>query len=586
MKQKNCFFAVAASLLIAAASFTSCSNQDNIIAPNPQEIAGPDEFDEGSLITNGRCEGTETANFFVHEWRSNDEMFRGAANIKWDEVTPRNHAIVVEARSEGEARSAGNATLTDGKFQEHDTQFFITIGKDQVLEKGDQIRVTMKVKADEAQNGVGTQSHAAPGEYLHWFGIGNVNFTTEWTDFDSNWITVDGATPWAQAMPGMYTIAFNLAKGIRNRYFFDDIRVEVKRHDKWADDNIITNGRISGEDMTCFTSAEWVNGEKVTASPEAQGNARRVVDVTDPDNFCIEVISRDQPEGSSIDNWDTQFFVTMPEAVNEGDTMYFEARVRAEKEASSETQAHTAPTTYKHWAFVGNIPFTTEWATYTNELVVASNQAGCNTIAVNLAVFKEANKYYFDDIKIVVKKAKPVENWETLCEYAGDDATGFSVKYFKNYTDAAKVVDGAIVVESLDPEKTYTEYNNGDAEAKVSVDWDTQFLIPLPKKLAAGTKAKITMKIKADKEIKQVDSQAHGTIPAAGAIEGVDGYAGTYLHYDLFGKVDFLTDWGTFEKEFTVPEQGNDMQSICFNLEKLREVNKYYFKEIKVEVSK
>ena len=334
------------------------------------------------------------------------------------------------------------------------------------------------------------------------------------------------------------------------------------------------------------SSIWWVNGEKVTASPEAQGNARRVVDVTDPDNFCIEVISRDQPEGSSIDNWDTQFFVTMPEAVNEGDTMYFEARVRAEKAASSETQAHTAPTAYKHWAFVGNIPFTTEWATYTNQLVVASNQAGCNTIAVNLAVFKEANKYYFDDIKIVVKKAKPVENWETLCEYAGDDATGFSVKYFKNYTDAAKVVDGAIVVESLDPEKTYTEYNNGDAEAKVSVDWDTQFLIPLPKKLAAGTKAKITMKIKADKEIKQVDSQAHGTIPAAGAIEGVDGYAGTYLHYDLFGKVDFLTDWGTFEKEFTVPEQGNDMQSICFNLEKLREINKYYFKEIKVEVSK
>ena len=593
MKQKNCFFAVAASLLIAAASFTSCSNQDNIIAPNPQEIAGPDEFDEGSLITNGRCEGTETANFFVHEWRSNDEMFRGAANIKWDEVTPRNHAIVVEARSEGEARSAGNATLTDGKFQEHDTQFFITIGKDQVLEKGDQIRVTMKVKADEAQNGVGTQSHAAPGEYLHWFGIGNVNFTTEWTDFDSNWITVDDATPWAQAMPGMYTIAFNLAKGIRNRYFFDDIRVEVKRHDKWADDNILTNGRISGEDMKSFTVAEWVNGEKVNADPANPGNARRVVDPTNPDNFCIEVISRDDPQAEkAIDAWDSQFFVKFPEKLIEGDKVKFECRVRAEKDAKISTQAHAMPSQYIWYIGVGDINVTTEWTTFEKEFTVSAQQASGSagdfqTIAFNLAELKEANKYYFDDIKIkIIEKAKPVENWETLCEYAGDDATGFSVKYFKNYTDAAKVVDGAIVVESLDPEKTYTEYNNGDAEAKVSVDWDTQFLIPLPKKLAAGTKAKITMKIKADKEIKQVDSQAHGTIPAAGAIEGVDGYAGTYLHYDLFGKVDFLTDWGTFEKEFTVPEQGNDMQSICFNLEKLREVNKYYFKEIKVEVSK
>ena len=53
MKQKNCFFAVAASLLVAAASFTSCSNQDTIIAP---EQPADYSFDEGSLIQNGKCE--------------------------------------------------------------------------------------------------------------------------------------------------------------------------------------------------------------------------------------------------------------------------------------------------------------------------------------------------------------------------------------------------------------------------------------------------------------------------------------------------------------------------------------------------
>ena len=285
MKQKNCFFAVAASLLIAAASFTSCSNQDNIIAPNPQEIAGPDEFDEGSLITNGNCEGTVTTNFIAYEWRTNDKRYEGEANLKWDEVTPRNHCVVVEVRSEGEARSAGNAVLDNGNFAAWDSQFFITFGQDQVLEKGDQIRLTMKVKADEAQNGVDTQSHAAPGAYLHWFCVGGVNFTTDWTDFDSNWITVGDGGAWGQAQAGMYTIAFNLAKGIHNRYFFDDIRVEVKRHDKWADDNVLTNGRISTEDMKCFSVAEWVDGQKIAADPNKPGNARRVVDVTDPNNF-------------------------------------------------------------------------------------------------------------------------------------------------------------------------------------------------------------------------------------------------------------------------------------------------------------
>lgn len=233
MEKRNSFYAVATSLLIAIASIISCTNQDNIIDPNPTGNTGPDEFDKGSLIVNGRLESNELVNFYVHEWRTNDAIFEGVPNVKWDEETPRNHCIIVEARSEGEARSAGNPTLDEnGKFDDQDTQFFITFDENQVLEKDDQIRLTMKVKADEAAKGVVTQSHAAPGTKLHWFGVGNLNFTTDWTDFDSDWIIVDDQAVWDKAQAGMYTIAFNLAKGDRNRYFFDDIRVEVKRHDK------------------------------------------------------------------------------------------------------------------------------------------------------------------------------------------------------------------------------------------------------------------------------------------------------------------------------------------------------------------
>lgn len=598
MKQKKCFWAVAATMLLTAASFTSCSNQDNIVAPNPTDIAGPDEFDEGSLVVNGRFEGNDVSNYLV-QVGPDGSVYKGAPTIKWDEVTPRNHAAVVEVRSEGEARSAGNATLdNNGNFVSWDSQFFITIGKDQVLEKGDQIRLTMKVKADEAANGVETQSHAAAGvkdAYLHWFCVGNVNFTTDWTDFDSGWINVAKADannnfPWGQAAEGTYTIAFNLAKGIRNRYFFDDIRVEVKRHDKWADDNILTNGRLNEEDMKCFTSQEWINGEKIAADPNKPGNARRVVDVTNPDNMCIEVIARD-PEGASIDAWDSQFFVTFPEKLIEGDKVKFEMRVRADKAAKISTQAHAMPTQYIHYVGVGDINATTEWTTFEKEFTVTAQQAKGNagefqTIAFNLAELKEANKYYFDDIKLsIIEKAKPVENWETLCEYKGDDAKNFSVKYFKNYL-AATSADGAIVVESLDPEKTYSEYFNADADPKIANDHDVQFLIPLPKALAKGTKMKVTMKIKADKAASAA-SQAHGAIPAAGAIEGKDGYGGSYLHYQLMGNVDFTTDWADYDsKEFTVPDQADGMQSICLNLEVLRAVNKYYFKEIKVEVGK
>ena len=579
MKQKNCFFAVAASLLLAAASFTSCTNQDNVVAPTPEE-AGPDAFDEGSLIVNGRCEGSDVSNFFV---KVGSDGVAVPANIKWDEVTPRNHCVVVEIRSEGEAKTAGNPATEvqwwsgNTVFAGYDTQFFISFGEENALDVKDQIRVTMSIKAD-APFTAGTGAHAAPGSWLSG-AFGNVNFTDQWTDYDSGWVTVSDNGP----KVGTYSIGFDLSKGSTNRAFFDNIRVEVKRHDKWLDDNVLTNGRIEEEGegtMKSFTSAEWVNGEKINADPNNPGNARRVVDPLDPNNHCIEVIARD-PEGASIDNWDTQFFVTMPEALNEGDKFWFECRVRAEKAADSETQAHTAPTQYKHWDFVGHIPFTTEWKKFEKEVTVSSNQAGCNTIAVNLAVFKEANKYYFDDIKIKVEKAKPVENWETLCEYKGNDATNFSVKYFKYYV-AAKTSGGAIVVESLDPDKVYLEYAGG----QLSQDWDTQFLIGLPKTLAKGTKAKLTLKLKADKAA-TADIQAHLAIPAAGAVEGENGYGGSYLYHTLIsGGASFTTDWATFEKEFTVPDDADGMQSICFNLEKLRETNKYYFKEIKVEVAK
>ena len=151
--------------------------------------------------------------------------------------------------------------------------------------------------------------------------------------------------------------------------------------------------------------------------------------------------------------------------------------------------------------------------------------------------------------------------------------------------------DGAVVVESLEPGKNYTpqyymaDNNGNEIDAVLANNWDTQFLIALPKPVAKGTKMKLSMLIKADKEA-SAESQAHGALPKAGAIEGKDGYGGTYMHYALLDNVSFTTDWKQFDKEFTVPDQGDNMQSICFNLDVLREVNKYYFKNIVVRVAK
>lgn len=400
-------------MLLTAAGFTSCSNQDNIVAP---EQPADYSFDEGSVILNGQCEViSNVANYWVTIGQD-AAAYNGNATIKWDEETPKNHCVVVEARSESDARAAGNfgaQTWADpNKYADHDTQFYITFGEENALNAKDQIRITMDVKAD-AKFTAGTGTHTAPGSYLS-SGIGNVTFTTEWTNWDSGFVTV------SNAQAGAYSIAFNLANtsnDAANRFFFDNIRVEVKRF------------------------------------------------VPDPEPTKIE---------------------------------------------------------------------------------------GMKVIFWNWGVAKEDQ---------------------------------FAVKYFKNYV-APTAEDGAIVVESLEPGKNYngTYYmanDDGQIDAVVANDWDTQFLISLPEPLAKGTKGKLVMKVKADKAA-SAGSQCHAKIPVPGAIESLNGYKGTYMFYSFFGNVDFTTEWKTVTYDFTVPDQGDGMQSICLNIQSKAEANKYYFDDVTV----
>lgn len=182
----------------------------------------------------------------------------------------------------------------------------------------------------------------------------------------------------------------------------------------------------------------------------------------------------------------------------------------------------------------------------------------------------------------------PVE-WKVIYENDGTDLTSVMTKYFKSYV-ASEGEDGAIVVESLDPEKIYEEYDNAGADAKLANNWDTQFLIGLPIKLPKGLTFKLSMKMKAEKAAGS-EWQTHYNMPAAGAIEGKDGFGGTYLHYNLGGiaNYNFTTEWPEepFEATITLNWDNKDvdaMDIICLNLEVLREVNKYYFKDIVVSI--
>ena len=86
--------------------------------------------------------------------------------------------------------------------QTWDNQFFIVANR--TLAKGEATVLKFKYKANKAAK-TSTQCHVAPGAYKFWDAIGDVNFTTDWQDFDADFTVPDEAD-------GMQSIAFNLAE--------------------------------------------------------------------------------------------------------------------------------------------------------------------------------------------------------------------------------------------------------------------------------------------------------------------------------------------------------------------------------------
>ncbi len=189
--------------------------------------ASDEPADPNNLVKNWNCSGSDASSFWVHEWRTNEAQTDGPAILA-------DGAAKVYVRSFAQAEAAGNATLVDGSkpvaadnFADWDSQFFITWDEAKATAAGDKLQLKMKVKADKAQT-IASQLHKAPGAYVHWYCVGDINVTTDWTEFVSSEVDVVTGDPgWGKTAEGCWTIAFNLAKGEENTIYFDDMVVYV-----------------------------------------------------------------------------------------------------------------------------------------------------------------------------------------------------------------------------------------------------------------------------------------------------------------------------------------------------------------------
>lgn len=165
-------------------------------------------------------------------------------------------------------------------------------------------------------------------------------------------------------------------------------------------ESIITNGDAEGEDVSCFYATEDGKGGPYAAPIGETGTG------ADGVGRAFIVKSADNP----AEDHSTQFFVKANTVLKEGDICKLSFKYKADKAAGSDSQTHKKPGEYIFYDAGVSVNFTTQWQkfekefTVTEQMVTNKGVQPFQTIAWNLAKFKEANTYYFDDIEFGIQK--------------------------------------------------------------------------------------------------------------------------------------------------------------------------------------
>lgn len=184
------------------------------------------------------------------------------------------------------------------------------------------------------------------------------------------------------------------------------------------------------------------------------------------DNHCIVIKTVDMEAYA----WDTQFWFKSTIPFKEGDSWEVSMRVKSEIKVDATypgegwqgsdlvvsgipSQTHKGtPGGYIHYAAVGDVPFDTEWQTYTQKGTFSKEQQDGDWVAFNMNQYKPANTYYFDDISFKVNGTEVIVNGD--CE--GTDFSSFAYKLwsegdYKLDASGNKELDGDGKVQKTSP---------------------------------------------------------------------------------------------------------------------------------------
>ena len=330
---------------------------------NPDEAEK--EVPEGweNLIANGNMAGDDVSNFFSKEAPAPDPY---ASTITPGAGKDNSRGIIIKS--------------AEGGSQDWDSQFFIRASK--AIPAGTKLHMEFDYKASVDAK-VGTQGHGEPGAYVNNDGVGDVNFTTEWQHLAQDF-TASG---------DIQTIAFNM-NILRDEaeYYIDNIVfwAEKAPEIEWAD--VIVNGTMEENDAFNFKSKIYPDGNAsdaaFTAGAGKDGSQGIVI----------------ESPAKASQAWDTQFWITLPIALEQGTKFKLEFDYKADAAVNADAQYHAAPGDYiGNWVSVG---FTTEWQHFEKQAIAPAANGNGNkfqSIAFNLS-FDNATNLYFDNVKLFLDK--------------------------------------------------------------------------------------------------------------------------------------------------------------------------------------
>lgn len=144
------------------------------------------------------------------------------------------------------------------------------------------------------------------------------------------------------------------------------------------------------------------------------------MDYAEPDE---DGIFRITSSAGAADDWDTQFFIYLPEAIHAGQELEISFEYKTSKENGYiNTMTYAEPGAYMHWEMCGQPMFSTEWMTHTWSGTVLVEQDGMQSIGLMLAIDKE-NDVTFEFKNIDVKVGKSVSCNTYGINYIDDNST-------------------------------------------------------------------------------------------------------------------------------------------------------------------